>query len=89
MTIFTKMSRHRYTDEKGKPVTMLRDQSKQAKASGIDRVFLIKHPGYPEHKCIDDWPIMEVKPLVDCNGFCGTNDLVSTAEVKSQLIAVG
>lgn len=66
---------HLLTDLKGKPVTMLKDQSKEAKRTGNVQVFLMKHPDYPELKCIDDMPKCEVKPLFECNGFCGLNDL--------------
>ncbi len=68
---------HRYTDEKGKPVTILKDQSKKAKETGINLVFLRAHPEYPNHKSIDDFPRLEVKSLVDCMGFCGSYDLIS------------
>lgn len=72
---FNKMAdmEHYLTSLKGKPVTMLKDQSKKAKESGNVLVFLKKHPDYPGLKCIDEMPQMEVKPLTDCNGFCGTN----------------
>jgi 3'-phosphoadenosine 5'-phosphosulfate sulfotransferase (PAPS reductase)/FAD synthetase len=63
------------TELKGKPVTMLKDQSKEAKESGNILVFLKKHPNYPNLKCLADFPKQEVKPLFECNGFCGTNDL--------------
>lgn len=64
---------HKLTNLKGTPVTMLKDQSKVAKESGNKLVFLKKHPDYPELKCIDDMPQCEVKPLMECSGFCGTN----------------
>lgn len=66
---------HELTDKKGEPVTMMKDQSKAAKASGNTLVFLVKHPDYPELKCIDDMDGREPEPLMECNGFCGTNDL--------------
>lgn len=66
---------HQLTRLSGKPVTMLKDQSKQAKKSGNELVFLVKNPNYPELKCIDDFKQMEVKPLFECNGFCSTNDI--------------
>lgn len=74
---FDKMAQmeHELTNEKGKPVTMLKDQSKEAKASGITLVFLKKHPDYPEYKCIDDMPHRKMENLMECNGFCGTDDL--------------
>jgi len=66
---------HDLTDKKGKPVTMCKDQSNEAKNSGNTLVFLKKHPEYPEVKCIDEMKGREPKPLVECNGFCGTRDL--------------
>jgi hypothetical protein len=66
---------HRLTDLKGKPVTMLKDQSKEAKENGNIYVFLKKHSDYPELKCLADMPKCEVRPLIECNGFCGLNDL--------------
>lgn len=62
---------HNLTDNKGKPVTILKDQSKEAKITGNTKVFLKKHPDYPHLKCINDMKGQEVKPLVECNGFCG------------------
>lgn len=76
---------HRYTGIKGKPVTMLKDQSKVAKDSGNTLVFLVKHPDYPENKCIDDFPRMKVEPLMECNGFCGVNDLNERSKTEGQL----
>lgn len=76
---------HRYTKEKGKPVTMLKDQSKAAKDSGNTLVFLVKHPDYPELKCIDDFPQMKIEPLMECNGFCGVNDLNPRNETEKQI----
>ncbi len=63
---------HELTESKGKPVTMLKDQSKIAKAMGLELVFLKKHNDYPDHKCIDDMEGREVENLMECNGFCGT-----------------
>ena len=61
---------------------MLKDQSKEAKLlvektgdKTLAYVFLIKHPDYPNIKCIDDMPPCKVEPLIECNGHCGTNDL--------------
>jgi hypothetical protein len=65
------------TEAKGAPVTMLKDQSKEAKDSGNELVFLVKHPQYPQLKCLDDMTGREPEPLADCNGFCGVNDLVT------------
>jgi hypothetical protein len=81
--IFEEMAgvEHLLTFLKGEPVTMLKDQSNKAaktvKDTGIKwkhLVFLKKHPDYPELKCIDDMKAQKVKPLFECNGFCGTND---------------
>lgn len=62
---------HDLTDLKGEPVTMLKDQSKEG---GL--VFLLPHPKYPDIKDISMMKGKEPKPLLECNGFCGTNDLV-------------
>lgn len=51
------------------PVTMLKDQSKNG---GL--VFLLPHPNYPAIKDISMMKGRKPKPLMDCNGFCGTND---------------
>lgn len=66
---------HKLTELKGKPVTMLKDQSKEAKQSGNELVFLRKHPSYPLLKCIDDMGDTTIEPLMECNGFCGVNDM--------------
>lgn len=61
---------HELTDLKGEPVTMLKDQSKEG---GL--VFLKPHPDYPNIKDISMMKGREPKPLMECNGFCGINDL--------------
>lgn len=61
---------HELTNAKGKPVTMLKDQSK---GGGV--VFLKPHPHYAHIKDISMMKGREPKPLTDCNGFCGVNDL--------------
>lgn len=61
---------HELTDLKGTPVTMLKDQSK-----GGGLVFLLPHPDYPNIKDISMMKGRPPKPLTDCNGFCGINDL--------------
>jgi len=83
---------HELTDSRGEPVTMLKDQSKEAddkvKSTGkkwARFIFLKKHPDYPEVLCIDDKPQMEVKPLFECNGFCGTNDLIKRSDTEPQI----
>ncbi len=57
---------HELTDEKGEPVTMLKDQSK--KSPGL--VFLKPHPDYPKLKHIGQMKGVPLKPLNECNGFC-------------------
>ena len=65
------------------------NQSKAAKKSGKQLVFLKKHPLYPELKSIDDMSAREVKPLLECNGFCGVNDLndknLTEMEINKQI----
>lgn len=71
---------HKLTDLKGKPVTMLKDQSK-----GGGLVFLKPHPDYPDIKDITMMKGREPKPLVDCNGFCGINDLDTRSETEKEI----
>lgn len=75
--VFEQMAQveHDLSKLKGKPVTMLKDQSKTAKESGVQLVFLKYNSEYPNHKTIDDMKGRPVKPLAECSGFCGTNDL--------------
>lgn len=68
---------HDLTNLKGKPVTMLR--------SGKDPVFLRKHPDYPDAKELSMMKGRTPKPLVDCNGFCGTNDLGQRSETEKEI----
>lgn len=79
---FDKMAamEHKLTDLKGKPVTMLKDQSK-----GGGLVFLKPHPDYPNIKDISMMKGREPKPLVDCNGFCGVNDLDERSETENEI----
>lgn len=69
---FDKMAsvEHELTNLKGSPVTMLKD-----KANDGALVFLKPHPAYPHIKDISMMKGREPKPLLECNGFCGTNDL--------------
>lgn len=76
---------HELTNRKGKPVTMLKDQSNDAKNSDNWQVFLKKHPDYPNLKCIDDMRECKVEPLFECNGFCGINDLEPRIETEKQI----
>lgn len=83
---------HRLTGMRGEPVTMLKDQGKDASEAVKDTqtnwkklIFLKKHPDYPELKCIDDMKPREVMPLFECNGFCGTNDLNPAVETEKEI----
>ena len=79
---FDKMAKveHDLTNLKGAPVTMLKDQSKNG---GL--VFLKPHPEYPEIKDISMMKGKEPKPLFECNGFCGTNDLEERSDTESEI----
>lgn len=85
--LFHRMAKveHDVSDAKGKPVTMLKDQSDQAKESGNELVFLVKHPAYPNLKSIDDMKGRKVQPLQECNGFCGINELNERNETENEL----
>lgn len=76
---FAKMAarEHRYTYLKGEPVTICKDQSKAAKARNdgkAELVFLVFNPKYPHMKDITMIKGRQPKSLMDCNGFCGTNN---------------
>ena len=80
---------HELTELKGEPVTMLKDQSNEAKAAKehdgkAALVFLKKHPDYP-NKCLVDMSKQEVAPLKDCNGFCGIDEMNAKNETYQQL----
>ena len=66
---------HKLTDVRGEPVTMLKDQSAEAIKSGNKLVFLKPHPKYPHIKDLSMMEGREPKPLMECNGFCSSNDL--------------
>lgn len=70
---------HELTDLKGEPVTMLKDQSK-----GGGLVFLKPHKNYPNIKDISMMQGRPPKPLIECNGFCGSNDLIKN-ETENEL----
>jgi len=74
------MVEHELTDLKGEPVTMLKDQSK-----GGGLVFLKPHAKYPHIKDISMMKGREPKPLFECNGFCGTNDLMNRKKSENEL----
>lgn len=63
---------HFLTNEKGKPVTCLRDQSKSAKKSGLFQVFLKPHPQFPNYKDLSMMSGRAKESYFECNGFCGT-----------------
>lgn len=71
---------HELTNAKGKPVTMLKDQS-----VGGGLVFLKQHPDYLKIKDISMMKGREPKPLFDCNGMCGINDLSKRSETEKEL----
>jgi len=62
---------HRLTDLKGEPVTISKDQGKDG---GL--VFLMPHPSYPLMKDLSMMKGRQPEPLLECNGICGTNDLI-------------
>jgi 3'-phosphoadenosine 5'-phosphosulfate sulfotransferase (PAPS reductase)/FAD synthetase len=79
---FDKMAEmeHNLTNKKGKPVTMLKDQSK-----GGGLVFLKPHKDYPESKDISMMRGREPKPLFECNGLCGINDLSKRVDTEKEI----
>ena len=78
---------HELTDLKGEPVTMLKDQSNDSKTKDKKEqlLFLKKHKDYPNVLCLADKPIREVKPLFECNGFCGVNDLTDRSSTENEI----
>ena len=92
-TAFENMAKveHDLTNLKDHPVTMLKDQSNEGKekvkihGKHANLVFLKPHPDYPEHKCLSDMKGRPVKPLTDCNGFCGVNDLLPNEPEQEEL----
>jgi len=79
---FDKMAEveHELTNLKDKPITMLKDQSKDG---GL--VFLKPHPKYPQIKDISMMKGREPKPLMECNGFCGINDLSDRTSTEEEI----
>jgi len=76
---------HKLTDLKGKPVTMLKDQSKKAKEFGAYNVFLKPHPNYKKYKDLSLMKGRDVEPLMECNGFCGTNDFDERPKTEKEI----
>lgn len=69
--VFNRMAlkEHELTNMKGEPVTICKDQSK-----GGGLVFLDPHPAYPNVKDISMMKGRQPEPLIECNGFCSTED---------------
>lgn len=67
---------HELTNLKGQSVTICKDQSKEAISSGNTLVFLMPHPDYPDIKDISMMKGRPPEPIIECNGFCGLNDLM-------------
>lgn len=86
-SLFEKMAKveHELTELKGQPVTMLKDQSKAAKENGRQLVFLKKNENYPNHKTINEMKGRPIKPVMECNGFCGTNDFIDFNETENEI----
>lgn len=63
---------HHYTDKKGEPVTICKDQSK-----GGGLVFLLPHPKYPHMKDLSMMKGRPPEPLMECNGFCNTKKIIA------------
>ena len=59
------------TESKGGPVTILRDQTKARKGEPI---FLEPNPLYPQYQHLGMKKGREPESLVECNGFCSTQD---------------
>lgn len=83
---------HTITDLKGVPVTMCKDQSANAKNLAdkfgdktLSFVFLKPHPNYPNIKDISMMEGRSPEPLIECNGFCGINDLIERAKTEKEI----
>jgi hypothetical protein len=59
---------HELTGLKRRPVTLLRDRKGNL-------VFLKPHPDYPDIRDISMMKGRPVLPLIECNGFCGMDDI--------------
>lgn len=79
---FDKMAwvEHELTRITGTPVTINKDQSK-----GGGLVFLKPHPDYPNIKDLSMMKGRPPKPLMECNGFCGTNDLEKVSSTYNEI----
>lgn len=79
---FDKMAwiEHELTRLTGKPMTINKDQGKNG---GL--VFLKPHPDYPKVKDLSMMKGRPSKPLMECNGFCGINDLSARSETEKEV----
>lgn len=73
---------HELTKKAGEPVTISKDQTNNR---DFDLVFLKKNPNYPSMKDISEMKGRQPEPLVDCMGFCGSNDLKPPKETKIRI----
>lgn len=80
--VFDRMAEeeHFLSRQKGHPVTMLKDQSKNG---GL--VFLKHNPEFPDVKDISTMKGREPKPLMECNGFCGISDGLSRNPTEQEI----
>lgn len=76
---------HHLTDLKGSPVTLCKTQTKEAISTGNTILFLKKSAKYPEVKTVLEVKGREPKPLLECNGFCGINDLSPRSETEQEI----
>ena len=67
---------HCYSKSKGRPVTILRQQIKGLKSP----VFLKHCVDFPDVRNLSQMKKLKVKPLLECNGFCGGEDLVASKD---------
>lgn len=74
---------HKLTDLKGEPVTMLKNRGKGIAKGAL--LFLLPHPDYPEIADISTKKGREPKPLNDCMGFCGVNDLMPRTKTEMEI----
>jgi len=67
---------HELSKIKGEPVTICKTQTKAARARNngkAELVFLIHNPDFPHIQDISMIKGRMAEPLMECNGFCGTN----------------
>ncbi len=78
---------HELTNKVGHQVTMCKEQSNEAKIKNTKDafLFLLPHPDYPQNKTVLDVKGRPPRPLIDCNGFCGVNDLDKRSETEKEI----